>query len=173
MCLAGILAPACGSCARPDIACSRQVAGGKIISGIAWGVHVCGAKWDDVNPDLVWSSNMTLVEVRIKGQLGERIKVLVIVMHCSGEVKCAKGSLNNGTHLSVCSSTACWVRLVAKRSRKHKLAEGGPFAQVDPHEALVAALKREIHLLRTENAYFRSQVPPSSPAASLMRFLSP
>lgn len=30
--------------------------------------------------------------------------------------------------------------------------------QVDPHEALVAALKREVQLLRAENAYFRSQV---------------
>ena len=31
---------------------------------------------------------------------------------------------------------------------------------MDPHEALVAALKREVHLLRAENAYFRSQVSP-------------
>ena len=30
--------------------------------------------------------------------------------------------------------------------------------QVDPHEALVASLKREVQLLRAENAYFRNQV---------------
>jgi len=29
---------------------------------------------------------------------------------------------------------------------------------MDPREALVAALKREVQLLRAENAYFRNQV---------------
>lgn len=34
--------------------------------------------------------------------------------------------------------------------------------QVDPHEALVASLKREVQLLRAENAYFRNQVLSST-----------
>ncbi|BDA49457.1 probable Kinesin-like protein KIF17 at N-terminal half [Coccomyxa sp. Obi] len=37
-----------------------------------------------------------------------------------------------------------------------------PVMQVDPQEALVASLKREVQLLRAENAYFRNQIALST-----------